>query len=200
MCSSDLIYYAAAESIARAKQLPQTEQVRDKGYDILCLTDDADEFVTRTLRNYDEKDFCDIAGADLGLETEEERKEAEAKEEEEKDVLDFAKEVLGDDVSSVRLSRKLKTHAVCLSTDGDVSLEMEKYFASIPGAPAGPKAQRVLEINADHPAYTALKTQFGADRGKAGDMVRIMYAQACLIAGMPVEDMLEYSDMVFRLF
>ena len=196
----DRIYYAAAESIARAKQLPQTEQVRDKGYDILCLTDDADEFVTRTLRNYDEKDFCDIAGADLGLETEEERKEAEAKEEEEKDVLDFAKEVLGDDVSSVRLSRKLKTHAVCLSTDGDVSLEMEKYFASIPGAPAGPKAQRVLEINADHPAYTALKTQFGADRGKAGDMVRIMYAQACLIAGMPVEDMLEYSDMVFRLF
>ena len=196
------IYYASAESIARAKQLPQTEQVRDKGYDILCLTQDADEFVIRTLRNYEEKEFCDIAGADLGLETEDEKKEAEAKAEEEKDIIDFAKEVLGDKVSNVILSNKLKTHAVCLSTEGDVSLEMEKYFASIPGAPegSGVKAKRVLEINADHPAYAALKKEFAEDRGKAGDMVRIMYAQAVLIAGMPLDDMLDYSDMVFRLF
>ena len=196
------IYYASAESIARAKQLPQAEQVRDKGYDILCLTQDADEFVVRTLRNYEEKEFCDIAGADLGLETEEEKKEAEAKAEEEKDVIEFAKEVLGDKVSNVVLSKKLKSHAVCLSTEGDVSLEMEKYFASIPGAPegAGVKAKRVLEINADHPAYAALKKEFAEDREKAGDMVRIMYAQAVLIAGMPLDDMLDYSDMVFRLF
>ncbi len=196
------IYYASAESVARAKQLPQTEQVRDKGYDILCLTEDVDEFAVRTLRTYEEKEFCDISGKDLGLETEEEKKEADAKEEDEKDVLDFVKETLGDKVSSVKLSRKLKTHAVCLSTEGDVSLEMEKYFASIPGAPEMErvKAQRVLEINGSHPAFDALKKAFSEDKEKAKDMARIMYVQALLIAGMPVDDIMGYSDLVFKLF
>jgi molecular chaperone HtpG len=196
------IYYASAESVARAKQLPQTEQVRDKGYDILCLTEDVDEFAIRTLRTYEEKEFCDISGKDLGLETEEEKKEADAKEEDEKDVLDFVKETLGDKVSSVKLSRKLKTHAVCLSTEGDVSLEMEKYFASIPGAPEMErvKAQRVLEINGSHPAFDALKKAFSEDKEKAKDMARIMYVQALLIAGMPVDDIMGYSDLVFKLF
>ncbi len=196
------IYYAAAESVARAKQLPQTEQVRDKGYDILCLTEDADEFVLRTLRNYDEKEFCDVAGNDLGLESEEERKEAEAKEESEKEILDFVKDSLGDRVSSVKLSRKLKTHAVCLSTEGDVSLEMEKYFASIPGAPdeGRVKAKRVLEINSSHPAFAALKDAYSSDKDKAKAMAEIMYGQAVLIAGMPMDDVLNYSENVFKLF
>ena len=196
------IYYASAESIARAKQLPQAEQVRDKGYDILCMTEDVDEFAVRTLRQYEEKEFCDIAGNDLGLETEEEKKEADAKEEEEKDVLDFVKETIGDKVSSVKLSRKLKTHAVCLSTEGDVSLEMEKYFASIPGAPEMEqvKAKRVLEINGSHPAYEALKKAYAEDKDKAADMAKIMYVQALLIAGMPVDDIMDYSDLVFKLF
>ena len=196
------IYYASAESVARAKQLPQTEQVRDKGYDIICLTEDVDEFAVRTLRQYDEKDFCDIAGNDLGIETEEEKKEADAKEEEEKEILDFVKETVGDKVSSVKLSRKLKTHAVCLSTEGEVSLEMEKYFASIPGAPEmnQVKAQRVLEINGSHPAFEALKKAYAEDKGKAADMAKIMYVQALLIAGMPVDDIMDYSDLVFKLF
>jgi len=196
------IYYASAESIARAKQLPQTEQVRDKGYDILCMTEDVDEFAIRTLREYEEKEFCDIAGNDLGLETEEEKKEADAKEEEEKEILDFVKETIGDKVSSVKLSRKLKTHAVCLSTEGDVSLEMEKYFSSIPGASEmnQVKAQRVLEINGSHPAYEALKKAYAEDKDKAADMAKIMYTQALLIAGMPVDDIMDYSDMVFKLF
>ncbi|MBR4225709.1 MAG: molecular chaperone HtpG [Candidatus Methanomethylophilaceae archaeon] len=196
------IYYASAESIARAKQLPQAEQVRDKGYDILCMTEDVDEFAVRTLRQYEEKEFCDIAGNDLGLETEEEKKEADAKEEEEKDVLGFVKETLGDKVSSVKLSRKLKTHAVCLSTEGDVSLEMEKYFASIPGASEMEqvKAKRVLEINGSHPAYEALKKAYAEDKDKAADMAKIMYVQALLIAGMPVDDIMDYSDLVFKLF
>ena len=196
------IYYASAESISRAKQLPQAEQVRDKGYDILCMTEDVDEFAIRTLRAYDEKEFCDISGNDLGIETEEEKKEADEKESSEKEILDFVKETLGDKVSSVKLSRKLKSHAVCLSTEGDVSLEMEKYFASIPGGSDinQIKAKRILEINGSHPAFESLKKAYEEDRDKAKDMANIMYVQALLIAGMPVDDIMEYSDLVFKFF
>jgi len=195
------IYYASAESVARAKQLPQAEQVRDKGYDIICLVEELDEFTIRTLRNYNEKEFCDINSNDLDLNTEEEKKEAEAKEEEAKDLLTFVKESLGDKVDNVKLSRKLKTHAVCLSSEGDVSFEMEKYFANIPGAPdQNIKAKRVLEINPSHPAYEALKKAFDSDKDKAKSMCHIMLDQALLMAGMPVEDMLGYSENVFKLF
>ena len=195
------IYYAAAESVARAKQVPQTEQVRAKGYDILLFGEDMDEFAVKTLREYDGKEFCDVAGGDLGLESEEERKAADEKAESEKDILAFVKETLGDRVVDVRASRKLKTHAVCLSTDGDVSLEMEKYFSSIPGGEAqNVKARRVLEVNIDHPAYAAMKKAYEEDKDKAKEMAEIMYDQAVLIAGMPLDDMLGYSDRVFRLF
>ena len=119
-----------------------------------------------------------------------------------KDIVDFIKETLGDKVSSVRISRKLKTHAVCLSTEGDVSLEMEKYFASIPGDSEANqvKAKRVLEVNADHPAYKALKDAYIADKDRAAKMAEIMYGQALLIAGMPMDDVLGYSEDVFSLF
>ena len=195
------IYFATAESVTRAKQLPQTEQVRDKGYDILCLTEDVDEFVTRTLREYEGKEFCDVSGNDLGLETEEEMKNSEEREEAEKDTLDFIKDILGDKVSSVKLSRKLKTHAVCLTSEGDVSLEMEKYFSSIPGEQSEMvKAKRVLEINPDHPAYSALKDAIGREGGRAESMARILYGQAVLIAGMPMDDVLDLSEDIFKLF
>lgn len=194
------IYFAAAESVARAKQLPQTEQVSSKGFDILCLSEEADEFALKTLRDYDGKEFCDVSGSDLDLDTEDERKEAEEKAEAEKDVISFIKDTLGDSVADVKLSRKLKTHAVCLSAEGDVSLEMEKYFSAIPGEQNNIRAKRVLEINADHPAYAALKEAYENDREKAEDMARIMYDQAALIAGMPVEDIVGYSDKVFKLF
>ncbi|MBP3386381.1 MAG: molecular chaperone HtpG [Candidatus Methanomethylophilaceae archaeon] len=195
------IYFATAESVTRAKQLPQTEQVRDKGYDILCLTEDVDEFVTRTLREYEGKEFCDVSGNDLGLETEEEMKNSEEREEAEKDTLDFIKDILGDKVSSVKLSRKLKTHAVCLTSEGDVSLEMEKYFSSIPGEQSEMvKAKRVLEINPDHPAYSALKDAIGREGGRAESMDRIRYGQAVLIAGMPMDDVLDLSEDIFKLF
>ena len=197
----DKIYYASAESVARAKQLPQAEQVRDRGYDIICLVEELDEFTLKTLRNYDEKEFCDINSKDLDLGTEEEKKEAEAKEEESKDLLEFIKETLGDKVESVKLSRKLKTHAVCLSTEGDVSFEMEKYFANLPGSQdQNVKAKRVLEINPNHPAFDALNKAYSEDKDKAKAMVAIMLDQALLMAGMPVEDMLGYSENVFKLF
>ena len=197
----DKIYYASAESVARAKQLPQAEQVRDKGYDIICLVEELDEFTLKTLRNYNEKEFCDINSKDLDLGTEEEKKEAETKEEESKDLLAFVKESLGDKVDSVKLSRKLKTHAVCMSTEGDVSFEMEKYFANLPGAPEqNVKAKRVLEINPNHPAFDALTKAYADDKDKAKAMCPIMLDQALLMAGMPVEDMLSYSENVFKLF
>lgn len=195
------IYYAAAESVARARQVPQTEQVRAKGYDILCFGEDADEFVAKTMREYDGMEFCDVAGSDLGLETEDEKKENDERQESERDALGFIKETLGDAVADVRMSRTLKSHAVCLSTDGDVSLEMEKYFASIPGSDAQRvKARRVLEVNVDSPAYARFKEVYSTDKDKAADMAWIMYDQAVLIAGMPLDDMLGYSDRVFKLF
>ena len=195
------IYYAAAESVARAKQVPQTEQVRAKGYDILLFGEDMDEFAVKTMREYDGKEFCDVSGGDLGLETEDERKASDERQESEREVMDFVKEALGDKVVDVRVSRTLKTHAVCLSTEGDVSLEMEKYFASIPGDEnRGIRAKRVLEVNVDHPAYAALKKAYAEDRERAKEMAEIMYDQAVLIAGMPLDDMLGYSDRVFRLF
>ena len=195
------IYYAAAESVARARQVPQTEQVRAKGYDILCFGEDADEFVAKTMREYDGMEFCDVAGSDLGLETEDEKKENDERQESEREALGFIKETLGDAVADVRMSRTLKSHAVCLSTDGDVSLEMEKYFASIPGSDAQRvKARRVLEVNVDSPAYARFKEVYSTDKDRAADMAWIMYDQAVLIAGMPLDDMLGYSDRVFKLF
>ena len=195
------IYYAAAESVARARQVPQTEQVRAKGYDILCFGEDADEFVAKTMREYDGMEFCDVAGSDLGLETEDEKKENDERQESERDALGFIKETLGDAVADVRMSRTLKSHAVCLSTDGDVSLEMERYFASIPGSDAQRvKARRVLEVNVDSPAYARFKEVYSTDKDRAADMAWIMYDQAVLIAGMPLDDMLGYSDRVFKLF
>ncbi len=195
------IYYAAAENIARAKQVLQTEQVREKGYDVLCFGEDVDEFVARTLREYNGKEFCDVAGGDLGIESEDEKKAMDERQESEKDVLMFIKETLGDRVSDVRVSRTLKTHAVCMSADGDVSLEMEKYFASLPGeANRSIKAKRVLEVNVNHLAYTALKKVMREDSDRARAMAEIMYDQALLIAGMPLDDMLGYSNKVFALF
>jgi len=197
----DKIYYASAESVSRAKQIPQAEQVREKGYDIICLTEELDEFTLKTLRNYNEKEFCDINSNGLDLGTEEEKKEAEAKEEESKELLDFVKEALGDKVDSVKLSRKLKTHAVCLSSEGDVSFEMEKYFANLPGSPEeGVKAKRVLEINPNHAAFESLQKAYAEDKDKAKAMCSIMLDQALLLAGMPVEDLLNYSENVFKLF
>ncbi len=195
------IYYVTGESVQQAKNMPQTEQVRDKGYDILVLTEDVDEFVMKTLAEYREKRMCNVTSDDLGLETEEEKKDAEQKEEEYKDLLDFAKEALDGKVSSVRISHKLKNHAVLLTSEGHITLEMEKYFAEMPGSEDEKmKAQRVLELNASHPAFKALDDAFLNDKEKAKDLIKIMYAQASIMAGLPLDDAVGYSDLVFKLF
>ena len=196
----DKIYFISASSAEQAKHMPQTEQVLEKGYDILCLSEDVDEFVMRTLYEYKGKSFCNVTSDDLNLESEEEKKDFQKKEEEKKEILDFAAEVLKDKVSSVKLSHKLKNHAVLLTTEGNITIEMEKYFKDMPEAQGAPKAVRVLEVNASHSAFKALEKAYAKDKKKAERLVNIMYAQSLMLAGLPVENPVEYSEAVFELF
>jgi len=196
----DRIYYVSADTQEHAKQLPQTAPVREKGYDVLCLTEEVDEFVMKALNDFEGKTLCNITSDDLGLETADEKKDIDSKEEESKDLLVFMKETLGDKVAAIKISHRLKNHAVLLTTEGGVTLEMEKYFQSIPGDENRPKAKRVLEVNASHPAFISLKETFVNDKDKASRLVKIMYLQASIVAGVPPEDLIEYSDLVFGLF
>ena len=195
------IYYACADSEKRADSLPQTEQVKKAGYEILYLTDSVDEFVVQMLGKYNDKEFRSVNSDDLGLESDDEKKEIDAKETEAKPVLDFVKETLGDKVHDVRLSHKLVSHPVCLTTDGGITLEMEKYFASLPaGQGGGLKAQRVLEINGEHPAFAALKAAYETDKDRAAKMAEILLDQALLIAGVPLDDPAKSAELVCSLF
>ncbi|MEG0876927.1 MAG: molecular chaperone HtpG [Oscillospiraceae bacterium] len=195
------IYYVCTSNADAADGLPQAEQVRDHGFEVLYMTDDVDEFVIRMLDEYEGVKFCNITTQDLGLETEDEKTETEKKQEDNKEILDFMKETLGEGVFDVRVSHKLKTHPVYLSTEGEISLEMEKYFKGMPGEMAEKiKAHRVLEINCDHHAFEALKTAFGTDKEKAAKLSKIMLAQATLIANLPLENPAEYTELICELF
>ena len=199
--SQKFIYYASAETPERAARLPQTEQVRARGYDILCFAADADEFVAEILREYDGKKFCNVASQDLGLDTEEEKAEAEKALEDNKDLLAFVKEQAGDRVESVKISRKLKNYAVCLSAEGEITLEMERYFHAMPGVDENAmRARRVLELNLDHPAVKALDAARTADPTRAAVMAKVLLAQAELTAGITPEDPAAYSELVCSLF
>jgi molecular chaperone HtpG len=196
-----MIYYATAESVERAAKLPQAEQVRERGFDILCLTDEVDEFVMQVMGSFEEKKFCNVSSDDLGLESEDEKADAEKKEAEHRELLDFIKNTLGGRVEAVRISRRLKSHPVCLTTEGEITLEMEKYFKNLPGGEGNAiRARRVLELNASHPAFEALKTAFSADRDRTARLSEILLAQATLIAGLPLEDPSAFSELVCSLF
>ena len=192
------IYYACGESIARIDQLPQTELLKDKGYEILYLTDNVDEFALRMLMNYDGKDFKNISTDDLGLETEEEKKEAEKQIEENKDLLACLKEALDGRVKEVKLSQRLKSHPVCLSTEGAISLEMEKVLNAMP-SDEKVKAERVLEINANHPVFQKLSGLYETDKDKLKTYAELLYAQALLLEGLPVEDPVAFSNQICDL-
>ena len=196
----DRIYYVSADTAENAEKLPQAEPVLDKGYDFLCLTEDVDEFVMKTIRDYEEKNLCNITTDDLGIESDEEKKEVEEKEEENKDVLAFVKDVLGDRVASVKISSKLKNHAVMLSSEGGISIEMEKYFRTMPDYDGSMKASYVLELNASHPAFQALSNAVETDKERAEKMAEIMFDEALLIAGLPIPDTVGSADRVFGLF
>ena len=197
-----MIYYAAADSVRRAAGLPQTEQVRDAGFSLLYMTDDVDEFVVQILGDYNGKSFCNVSADELGLETELEKADTQRKDEENRELLDFMKESLGDELVSVRLSHKLKSYPVCLTTEGEITLEVERYFRSLPGANAeNIKAQKVLEINGDHSAFAALQKAFAdGDRERTAALAKILLAQAKLIADIPLDDPSAYAELVCGLF
>jgi len=198
------IYYASGENIALLDKLPQAEQVRDKGYEILYLTDEIDEFVIRMLGKFEEKDFRSVIDGDLELDSEEDKEEIERQEAENKDVLDFVRDSLDGKVAAVRLSQKLKSHPVSLAAQGEISLEMERYFKSMQGRQDGGmfgemRAERVLELNANHPSFSALKNAFENDKEKAAEYAKLLYGQALLTAGVPLEDPSEFSDLISTL-
>ena len=187
------IYYATGATIESIKALPQCEKVLDSGFDILCLTDDIDEFALRVLGTFNEKEFRSVASSDLGLD------EAEAVVEN-KELTDFMKEKLGDKVAEVKISSRLKTHPVCFSTKGEVSMEMEKVLNKLPDAPAeGVKAQKVLEINGNHPIYDKLQKAFDEDKEKAAKLTEVLYNQALLIEGMTIESPTRLAELVCEL-
>ncbi len=199
--SQKRIYFAAADTAQRAVKLPQTEQLRDRGYDFLCFTSDVDEFVAEIIGLYEGKSFCNVNAQELGLESDEERAEAEKAVEANKELVAFIKEQVGEAVESVKVSRKLKNHAVCLSAEGEITLEMERYFHTLPGVDANAmRARRVLEINADHAAIKALDAARQSDTQRAANMAKVLLAQAELVAGMMPEDPAAYSELVCSLF
>ncbi len=189
------IYYAAGESRDRLAQLPQMELLKEKGYDVLLFTEEVDEFIPQTLQNYAEHAFQNIASGDLGLSTDEEKKAIEQKAEAAKPTLDFLKETLGDAVKEVRLSAALGSHPVCLTPEAGMSFEMEKYFQRV-NPEMGMKAGRILELNADHPVFAALQLAVAQDQEKAKKYAKILYAQALLMADLPLENPTEYTDWI----
>ena len=193
------IYYACGETVAKIDNLPQTEPLKDKGFSILYMTDEVDEFVVNMLGEFDGKQFKNINDKDLGIETEEEKSDIEAKQEENQVMLDYLRDSLDGKVTAVRLSNKLKSHPVCLTTDGEVSLEMEKYFATIPGDHPDIKAQRVLEINPTHKAFYMLCDTWQLDKDRCAKLGKLLYNQALLIADISMENPSEYTDLFWEL-
>lgn len=192
------IYYASGESIAKIEQLPQIELLKDKDYEVLFLTDDVDEFAIKMLMKYKEKEFKSISEGDLGLETEEEKKEIAKKSEDNKELFTLMKDALKDKVKEVRLSTRLKTHPVCLSTEGGISIEMEKVLSQMPND-QNVKAQKVLEINANHPIFNKLVSMMDDDKEKLDKYAQILYTQALLIEGLSIEDPVAFSNAVCEL-
>lgn len=192
------IYYATGTSISAIEKLPQTEKVLDKGYEILYLTENVDEFAIKVINTYKEKTFKSVTAGDLDLDTEEEKEEIKKQEDSHKSLFEKMKNSLGDAVTKVKISSRLKSHPVCLSTEGEISLEMEKVLNQNPANGNAVKAQRVLEINANHPIFAKL-TAMENDDEKLGKYTKILYDQALLIEGLPIEDPVEFSNLVCEL-
>lgn len=192
------IYYACGETAEKIDQLPQMEALKERGLEVLYLTDDVDEFALKMLDKYDEKDFKNISSDDLGLETEEEKKEAEKQVEDNKGLLDFMTEALDGKVKAVRLSQRLKSHPVCISSEGAITLEMEKVLNAMP-ATEKVQAQRVLELNANHPIFAKLTQLFENDQEKLKTYSQLLYTQAMMIEGFPVEDPVAFCNQICEL-
>lgn len=195
----DTIYYACGDSAEKIALLPQTDAVRSKGYEVLYLTDDVDEFALQVLVSYNDKKFANITKDELNLESDEEKKAIEKKNEDSKELLDAMKEALGDEVSAVKFSGSLGSHAVCLSAEGYVSMEMEKVLNSMPGSNGSVKAQLVLEINESHPIAEKLFTLFKEDPEKLKKYTSVLYNQARLISGLDIKNPTELADQIVEM-
>jgi molecular chaperone HtpG len=193
------IYYACGETLDKILMLPQVESAIEKGYEILLLTEDVDEFAIKMLGDYEEKAFKNVCTDALDLTSEEEKATKDTENEKNKDMLELMKEAIGD-VADVKLTNDLGSHPVSLSTQGDVSIEMEKVLSKMPGADKSMiKAQMVLEINMNHEILSKLKLLFINDKEKLGKYAKILYAQARLISGLDIENPSEYSRLICEL-
>ncbi|MGN0604997.1 MAG: molecular chaperone HtpG [Oscillospiraceae bacterium] len=192
------IYYVTGESIARIESLPQTELVKDKGFEILYCTENIDEFTIKALVNYKEKEFKSVSSGDLDIESDDQKEEIKAKNDENKDMFKTMVDALGGKVKDVRISSRLKTHPVCITSEGEISLEMEKILNSMPGDNKV-KAERILEINPDHAIFSTLKNLEATDKEKLGKYAQLLYSQALMIEGIPVENPVEFSNLICEL-
>jgi molecular chaperone HtpG len=192
------IYYATGESIERIEKLPQTELVADKGYEILYFTDDVDEFAIKMMMKYKDKEFKSVSSGDLGIEPDARENQSDAEESGNKDLFAYMKNVLGDKVKQVKASKRLKTHPVCLSTEGEVSIEMEKILKAMPNS-QNIQAEKVLEINIHHDVFQSLKNAYEHDKEKLNLYTNLLYNQALLIEGLPVNDPVEFTNDICKI-
>ncbi|AQW25741.1 MULTISPECIES: molecular chaperone HtpG [Clostridium] len=189
------IYYAVGESNERIEKMPQTEMVLDKGYEILYFTEDVDEFAIKMLMNYKEKEFKSVSSGDLGIESEEENKKEN---EENKGIFEAMKDALGEKISAVKASSRLKNYPVCLSSEGEVSIEMEKILSTMPNN-QGVKAQKVLEVNTNHEVFNSLKDALENDKDKFNLYTKLLYNQALLVEGLSIEDPVDFTNDICKL-
>ncbi|MFZ7104190.1 MAG: molecular chaperone HtpG [Peptococcaceae bacterium] len=192
------IYYAAGDSTERIDKLPQTELVADEGYEILYFTDEVDEFAVKMLMTYQEKEFRSVSSGDLGLEDKEDKDSSPAEGEDHKELWEFMKKHLTDKVKDVRASKRLKNHPVCLSSDGELTIEMEKVLNSMPNN-QNVKADKILEINTNHDIFKALQGAYQNDQEKLGLLTDLLYNQALLIEGLPLNDPVAFTNNICKL-
>ena len=194
----DKIYYACGETTNKVDLLPQVENIKDKGYEILYLTEYVDEFAVQMLMEYDGKKFVNICSENLDLDTEEEKEELESKNKESKDMFDLMQKSLNDEIKEVKYTNKLKNHPVCLTTKGNVSIEMEKVINAMP---TGEKinSEKVLEINENHPIVKKLETLYKEDKDELEKYTKVLYAQARLIEGLPIDNPTEVTNLICEI-
>ena len=192
------IYYACGESIDKIDLLPQVDSIKDRGYEILYLSASVDEFVMQILQEYEGKKFANVCADNIDLETAEEKEEIKKANEDDKEMFDFMKEAVGGDVDKVRYTHKLKNHPICLTSEGALSVKMEKVINAMPNEESV-KAQTILEINKNHPIVNKLKELYQNDKEGLKEYTKILYAQARLIEGLPIENPTEISNMVCKI-
>ncbi|QRG69027.1 molecular chaperone HtpG [Brevibacillus choshinensis] len=192
------IYYASGESSERIEKLPQTELVLEKGYEILYFTEDIDEFAIKMIQTYKDKEFKSVSSGDLGIDADETDKDTDAENEQNKELFDYMKNLLAGKVSNVRASKRLRSHPVCLTTEGDITIEMEKILNAMPTG-TNVKAEKVLEINVQHDVFQSLKNAFATDKEKLDLYTALLYNQALLIEGLPLQDPVEFTNDICKI-